>query len=346
MKKKQYLCGQIIIIFMLSLKRIFTDYEHFDEGPLPYGMAFATSLQWLYRDEQFETADFRDHNYCMKRCLPLYDFMSLVTAFICDSFGKFGEEKLNEYMIAMEAGKKEFRLDEIRPFYQYKDDNISISKMESWTTEVVLWASYIYCLLRSELKQDKKGQFTTSKDLFLRLLQHKSCLNEKAFRKHFLMRHVNVTMQTFIMNLPTSGSVAETTIQEQDQASVQKQMEELQNVVVQQRDEISKIKAELAEYKERNRGGLSPHMTALLGLKLAPLLDVDYSNKKQLAPVLSALFGWGKRSLERQLCSYFSNEEEQNLADIFGTLSPPLAKKICPGWEPHSPSDGEAPIEK
>ena len=95
------------------------------------------------------------------------------------------------------------------------------------------------------------------------------------------------------------------------------------------------LEAELAAYKERtqNRAGINSHLTALLGLRLAPLLNIEVHNKKQLAPVLSKLFGWGKRKLEQELCSYFRDEDELALADIMGAVSPELARKIYPKWK-------------
>ena len=95
------------------------------------------------------------------------------------------------------------------------------------------------------------------------------------------------------------------------------------------------LEAELAAYKERtqNRAGINSHLTALLGLRLAPLLNIEVHNKKHLAPVLSKLFGWGKRKLEQELCSYFRDEDELALADIMGAVSPELARKIYPKWK-------------
>ena len=109
--------------------------------------------------------------------------------------------------------------------------------------------------------------------------------------------------------------------------------------------EVKHWKDELDEYKERTqtRPGINSHLTALLGLKLAPTLGIHYSNKKELAPVLSQLFGWGKRKLEQEFCSYMSKEDEKELADIIGELSPELAQVICPNWQGTPTDDGEAP---
>ena len=118
------------------------------------------------------------------------------------------------------------------------------------------------------------------------------------------------------------------------------------------RSELAKVQAEkqvaddaLRDYMERNqnRRGINGHLVARLGLKLAPKLGIKYSNKKQLAPVLSNLFGWGKRKLEQELSSYFSDEDDLTLAQIFADLSPELAQCICPKWKDTPKSEIEAP---
>ena len=78
-------------------------------------------------------------------------------------------------------------------------------------------------------------------------------------------------------------------------------------------------------------------------MKLAPKLGIEFTNKKDLAPMLSKLFGWGQNSLEKQMSHYLSKEEELELADIFGELSPELAKYICADWEDTQSQEGEAP---
>lgn len=122
--------------------------------------------------------------------------------------------------------------------------------------------------------------------------------------------------------------------------------DELESMVRELQEEKQTAEASLSEYMERNqnRRGINGHLVALLGLKLAPKLGITFSNKKQLAPVLSDLFGWGKRKLEQELSSYFSDEDDLALAQIFADLSPELAKDICPKWEGTPTSDTEAPL--
>ncbi len=140
----------------------------------------------------------------------------------------------------------------------------------------------------------------------------------------------------------------DTTISEDDKSETvnsnketERLQEELANVIA----ERDKLADELNAYMERNqnRRGINRLLTAHLGIKLAPKLGIKFTNKKDLAPMLSKLFGWGRNSLEKQMSQLISNEEELELADIFGELSPELAKYICKNWEGTPSQKDEAP---
>ncbi len=128
--------------------------------------------------------------------------------------------------------------------------------------------------------------------------------------------------------------------------------DELMDMIRDLQSELKKVQEEkqtaetaLKEYMERNqnRRGINGHLVALLGLKLAPKLGISFSNKKQLAPVLSNLFGWGRRKLEQELSKNTSYDDDLALAQIFAELSPELAKFICPKWQGTLPSETKAP---
>ena len=128
--------------------------------------------------------------------------------------------------------------------------------------------------------------------------------------------------------------------------------DELMDMIRDLQSELKKVQEEkqtaetaLKEYMERNqnRRGINGHLVALLGLKLAPKLGISFSNKKQLAPVLSNLFGWGRRKLEQELSKNTSYDDDLALAQIFAELSPELANFICPKWQGTLPSETKAP---
>jgi FtsZ-binding cell division protein ZapB len=125
----------------------------------------------------------------------------------------------------------------------------------------------------------------------------------------------------------------------------QSELDEARRTIKELREEADHWKDELAAYKERNqnRSGINRLQTAHFGLIVAPLLGINVTNKKELAPMLSKLFGWGKRSMEQQLCNYVSKEDEMEVAKIFGDLSPELAVKFCSDYQGTPEEDTEAP---
>ena len=50
---------------MVRLKRNYTDTSQFDNDILPLGKALATSLQWLYDDDEFEDDSLSEAEYDM-----------------------------------------------------------------------------------------------------------------------------------------------------------------------------------------------------------------------------------------------------------------------------------------
>lgn len=177
----------------------------------------------------------------------------------------------------------------------------------------------------------------------------------KFFDDLWVERNAKNTYATFGLEKkpiePASKKVIATTKTEEDKTETDNKNNETEQL----REELTKVIAErdkladeLKAYMERNqnRRGINRLKTAHLGIKLAPKLGIEFTNKKDLAPMLSKLFGWGQNSLEKQMSKFFSKEEELELANIFGELSPELAKYICADWEGTPPQEDEAPQTK
>lgn len=177
----------------------------------------------------------------------------------------------------------------------------------------------------------------------------------KFFDDLWVERNAKNTYATFGLEKkpiePASKKVVATTKTEEDKTETDNKNNETEQL----REELTKVIAErdkladeLKAYMERNqnRRGINRLKTAHLGIKLAPKLGIEFTNKKDLAPMLSKLFGWGQNSLEKQMSKFFSKEEELELANIFGELSPELAKYICADWEGTPPQEDEAPQTK
>ena len=182
---------------MLKTERIYTDYKF--EGKIPNDNALAKALQWLYDESEFN--DDQSELYYMNTRLPLYDFMTLVVLFITSAHGEYGATKLHQIIQTLEEGKSQFDWQEKCPTYKYEGKYILINKMESWTTEVILWAAYIYCLFRTEeYHDDPSANCHRAKEVIYEVFKKKTRLNDKDFQKHFLMQHRDATMRVFIQS--------------------------------------------------------------------------------------------------------------------------------------------------
>lgn len=89
-----------------------------------------------------------------------------------------------------------------------------------------------------------------------------------------------------------------------------------------------KLMEELRDYKEKVQG-LSRKKAALFVLSMANAFGFNYTNKKKdLAPVINYLFGWGIASSQKKLCEGFSASDSEELAKVFDSLSPRLSETI------------------
>ena len=197
---------------MVKLKRNYTDTSQFDNGKLPFGKAFASSLQWLYDDDEFEDdslseAEYdRNMLYYMDGILPICDFMSVVTDVIYLAFQDFGEPNIKNYInLLMDI---ETRKCGEKPHLQYDGDSMILGKVSLSTTQVILWAAYLYCHIRREFEPENKRAVRADKLLY-KLYARQTGLKPELVKKEFLMKHFNKTVLAFINQIPTSSKPKE-----------------------------------------------------------------------------------------------------------------------------------------
>lgn len=193
---------------MVRLKRNFTDTSQFDNGILPWGKALATSLQWLYDDDEFEDDSLSeaeyDRNilYCMDGVLPIYDFMSVVTDVIYMAFQDFGGPNIKNYINLLEDFETRKWGD--KPHLQYDGEYMILGKVSIFTTEVILWAAYLYCNIRKELDTNKERAIRAERLLY-KLYARQTHLKPEIVKDTFLMKHFNKTAVAFLKHIPTQG---------------------------------------------------------------------------------------------------------------------------------------------
>lgn len=208
-----------------------------------------------------------------------------------------------------------------------------------------------------EAMKKKKEQRTSSESSTVRIQDYDGSwlTTDEYIKKHPIIStlHIPDTKSLIFGSLPTSPSCIDyearcSSLEKQNaqqSAEIKKlreQVKQLQQQQQQQRanpatathtdEEYDRLKAELDDYRSKVKG-LTARQTAILGYKLAYHLGVLPSDKKALAPLLKAISGYGQRSLEQKICGYFTEEEEMELANIFGNGYPKIARLIYSKWQ-------------
>lgn len=96
--------------------------------------------------------------------------------------------------------------------------------------------------------------------------------------------------------------------------------------------ELEMLREQVEQFRNKKKGtapGLNQAQTALFGLALANAFGFNYSNrKKELAPMLHGLFGWGEAKLATCMSEPCSKKERDELANLFKDLCPRLYATI------------------
>ena len=190
---------------MVKIQRIYTDSSQFDNGKLLFGKALATSLQWLYDEDEFP--DEKDWPYCMDGVLPICDFMTMVAGFISMAFQDFGEPNIKNCINLIEKDHSYSMFS--KPELQYVGGEMILGKVRHFTTEVILWAAYLYCHIRKDIDRNNENVERADKLLY-KLYVQETGLKREYVKDTFLMKHFNQTALNFIKNISNSPEIKET----------------------------------------------------------------------------------------------------------------------------------------
>lgn len=214
---------------MVKLKRNYTDTSQFDNGRLPFGKALATSLQWLYDDDEFKDDNLseaeydRNMFYYMDGVLPICDFMSVVSDVIYMAFQDFGEPNIKNYInLLMDIETRKWGYN--KPYLQYDGDLMILGKVSNSTIEVILWAAYLYCHIRKEFESENMRVVQADKLLY-KLYARQTGLKPELVKKEFLMKHFNKTALVFINNIRTSPDILKNKESDKQDTSNEVEME-------------------------------------------------------------------------------------------------------------------------
>ncbi len=320
-------------ITIQTFERLFfnnTQFETFERIPFLDSLAY-TIQEYLYSEKADDDDREDDLDFRLDSRIRTFDFMTLAAHFISAADTDLWKATITDYI---EVIKLEFKIWE-QDIVMYPSENtLAISSASVELRIDLLWATYIYAKTLSTFKDDVKWAKRWERkatELYAFMLE-KSGVVESYFKGFAPIKNTEEAVQCM------RKQVIRKLIKEEKTQNIAKSPVDSTSDSAQLQARIKELEEELEAYKEKKKG-INQHLTALFGIKLAELLGITYTNKKTLAPMLSKLFGWGTRKLEQELCKYFSNEDDLELANIFGKLSPDVAKKICPNWEDNNSSE-------
>ena len=165
---------------------------------LNFDKALAHALEWLYDEDQFE--DERTWLYCMEGVLPIYIMMSIVTDIFTFALQDYAETNIKDYILRMEEGNYKHGWNDNKPSLLYLGDEIVLGRVHTFTSEVILWATYLYVSFRADIEEDNE-KLKKAKDVLYKLFWKKTGLKEEFVKDTFLMKHFDQTIRDFAMDV-------------------------------------------------------------------------------------------------------------------------------------------------
>ena len=165
---------------------------------LNFDKSLAHALEWLYDEDQFE--DERTWLYCMEGVLPIYIMMSIVTDVFTFALQDYAETNIKDYILRMEEGNNKHGWNDNKPTLIHLGDEIVLGKVHTFTSEVILWATYLYASFRADIEEDNE-KLKKAKNVLYKLFWKKNGMKEEFVKDTFLMKHFDQTIRDFAMDV-------------------------------------------------------------------------------------------------------------------------------------------------
>lgn len=165
---------------------------------LKFDKSLAHALEWLYDEDQFE--DERTWLYCMEGVLPIYIMMSIVTDIFTFALQDYAETNIKDYILRMEEGNTKHGWNDNKPTLIHLGDEIVLGKVHTFTSEVILWATYLYASFRADIEEDNE-KLKKAKNVLYKLFWKKTGMKEEFVKDTFLMKHFDQTIRDFAMDV-------------------------------------------------------------------------------------------------------------------------------------------------
>ena len=132
----------------------------------------------------------------MEGVLPIYVMMSIVTDIFTFALQDYAETNIKDYILRMEEGKFKHGWNDKKPSLLYLGDEIVLGRVHTFTSEVILWATYLYASFRADIEEDNE-KLKKAKDVLYKLFWKKTGLKEEFVKDTFLMKHFDQTIREF-----------------------------------------------------------------------------------------------------------------------------------------------------
>lgn len=183
----------------LRVKLRYKSTYDFGEGDhLRFDKSLAHALEWLYDEDNFE--DERTWLYCMSGVLPIYVMMSIVTDFFIFALQEYAETNINDYILRMEEGNDKHGWNENKPILLNLGEEIVIGKVHTFTSEVILWAAYLYACFRADTDEENE-RLKKAKEVLYKLFWKKTGMKKEYVNDTFLMKHFDQTIHDLAMDV-------------------------------------------------------------------------------------------------------------------------------------------------
>ncbi len=312
-----------------SFRRVFTNnskYRSYDK--IPYFDSLAHTVEEVLYKRNFKGCD-----YChYLGIIQLFDFMTLVAYFISASSEDFARATIKGYLTEMKHYKSGNQYD-TQVEYTAEGDLLVTNAKEELITDL-LWATHLYATFRFELDEAKEHWRNTMDMLYEIMMEESDWESElaKTDKDSYLEANkvaMKILIEHWLKNKDTDVKELKTEVPKDIDS---KCVSQLQARIAELEAENVDLKEQLEQVRNREKGissGINQAQTALFGLSLANTFGFKFSNKRDLAPLLHSLFGWGKTKLSNLLATTdIENEKRDELANLFKDLCPPLYETI------------------
>ena len=262
--------------------------------------------------------------------ISLYDFMSLEASVIFPMFHDLGLAAIKDFIHSLQQDRPGY--DECEIEYVHDGADMVVYNASDRLIVPLLWTAYIYANTRYIVEKDEK--FKNATKMYYNLLFENSYYDPNLTKDAYPIKCSKEAIQMLINHIKERCNELlrkdEMTkdIRQAENEEKKKLLEENRKLKSEIEDKNEQIEMVLRKMKGISLG-INQAQAALFGLSLANTFGFKYKNKKKdLAPMLHSLFGWGEAKIAAYLSTPCDNNERDELANLFKDLCPELYATI------------------